>query len=47
MKDLKDQFIEVNVKLKYRLKVRQIDIFWNLILLELMDYHINLFEEKQ
>ena len=47
MKDLKDQFIEVNVKLKYRLKVQQIDIFWNLILLELMDYHINLFEEKQ
>ena len=47
MKDLKGQFIEVNVKLKYRLKVQQIDIFWNLILLELMDYHINLFEEKQ
>ena len=40
VKDLKDQFIRMNIKQKVRLKIEQmnIDIFSNQILLELTDY---------
>ena len=39
-KDLKDQFIEMNIKQKLRIKMRQInlDFFSNQILLELKDF---------
>ena len=39
-KDLKDQFIRMNIKQKVRIKIRKIniDIFSNLFLLELTDY---------
>ena len=39
-KDLKDQFIRMNIKQKVRIKIRKIniDIFSNLFLLELIDY---------
>ena len=40
VKDLKDQFIEMSIKQKVRIKIRQmnIDIFSNQILLESIDY---------
>ena len=40
VKDLKDQFIGMNIKQKMRIKMRQtnVDIFPNQILLELIDY---------
>ena len=39
-KDLKDHFIEMNIKQKMRIKIHQVntDIFLNQILLELIDY---------
>ena len=39
-KDLKDRFIGVNIKQKVRIKIQEINIgiFWNQILLELIDY---------
>ena len=40
VKDLKDQFIGMNIKQKMRIKMRQtnVDIFPNQILLELINY---------
>ena len=40
VKDLKDQFIEMSIKQKVRIKIRQmnIDIFSNQTLLESIDY---------
>ena len=40
IKDLKDQFIGINIKQKVRIRIQQrnIDIFWNQCLLELINY---------
>ena len=48
VKDLKDQFIGMNIRPKVRIKIRQvnIDIFSNQILFELIDYFFKFIQTK-
>ena len=48
VKDLKDQFIGMNIRPKVRIKIRQVntDIFSNQILFELIDYLFKFIQTK-